>query len=190
MTFVLASSSPRRKELLKKLGLKFISCHPLISEIAPGKYSSMLEQTRYLACLKAEKAQEKFPDSLILSADTLVGIKEKIFGKPATKREAFQMLKVLNGDQHEVITTIALLKKNRMIARSIVTKVWFFRKPQSFLRWYLSTGEYRDKAGAYGIQGYGSLLVKKIEGDYYNVVGLPVGVVWELLRKFNSKGIL
>ncbi len=168
--------------------MKFFSYHPEIAEtIRSSKFSSLIQQTRFLARMKAKKAQEEFPDSLILAADTLVGLKGKILGKPESEKQAFQMLRTLNGNEHEVVTTVALLKNTQAAIRSVVTKVWFYKKPPSFLKWYLSTGEYKDKAGAYGIQGHGSLLVKKIEGDYYNVVGLPVGVLWEMLEKFKKK---
>ncbi len=136
-----------------------------------------------LAIQKGEIVQAQYPNSFILSADTVVQYKDNVLGKPATWDEAHRMLSLLNGKMHCVITGVSVLYKNRHFSASCTTKVWFRKLSKAFLEAYIKTGEPMDKAGAYGIQGLGALCVKRIDGDYFNVVGLPLNDVNRLLQR-------
>lgn len=186
MKIILASASPRRKELLTLAGIPF-EAHPVnadetITCCTPPEGAVMM-----LASRKAQLAAEQFPDDLIIGADTIVAVGKRIYGKPATEEEAFEMLSALSGKKHQVFTGVCIYNKsgdrNAFCTRTDVT---FFPLSEDEIWAYIATGEPMDKAGAYGIQGKGALLVKKIEGDYYNVVGLPVS---RLVRELKSFGI-
>ena len=174
MRIVLASGSPRRRELLKSLGLEFEVYKPDVDErIIDGESPS--ELCARLSRLKAEAGANAFPDALIIAADTIVVIDSMILGKPKDRHDAFRMLKRLQGRQHEVITGITVCMKNSFITHAEHTRVKFRSLlSDDEIRAYVSTGECDDKAGAYAVQGYGSLLVERIDGDYFNVVGLPL----------------
>jgi len=173
MKIILASGSPRRRELLKSLGIEFEVYKPDVDEHALDDESPS-ELCARLSSLKAEAGAEKFPDSLIIAADTIVVIDSMILGKPKDRHDAFRMLKRLQGRQHEVITGITVCMKKSFITRTEHTRVKFRSLSDDEIRAYVSTGECDDKAGAYAVQGYGSLLVERIDGDYFNVVGLPL----------------
>lgn len=182
---ILASASPRRKELLSLMGLKF--------KIAVSDYEEDLglklkphELGKYLSCQKAHAVAPGYKDALIIAADTFIVFRGHLLGKPHTDNEAMRMLTLLNGRVHAVITGYTVLdtKTGKKISQAVETKVWFRKMTSSELKAYVKTGEPLDKAGAYAIQGIGSLLIKKIEGDYFNVIGLPVASLAETLRKF------
>jgi septum formation protein len=182
---ILASSSPRRKELLKLTGLPFsvdaVDCHEEMDlGLVPHKLA------KFLSCEKAETAAKKYADALIIAADTFVAFKGGLLGKPHTKKEAVKMLEALNGKAHSVITgfTIIDTKTNKRVSRSVETRVWFKKLTKDEIEAYVGTGEPLDKAGAYAIQGMGSLIVRKIEGDYFNVIGLPLSTLTASLKKF------
>jgi len=182
---ILASASPRRKELLNLIGLKF--------KVNPGDYEEDLgidldphELAKHLSAEKARHVAYRHKNAIIIAADTFIVFRHHLLGKPHTDAEALRMLRLLNGKQHSVITgyTVMDTATGRKVSRSIETKIWFRKMGQEELMAYVSTGEPLDKAGAYAIQGVGSLLIKKIEGDYFNVIGLPVATLSETLKLF------
>ncbi len=182
---VLASASPRRKELLEKAGLKFVVDASDFEEDLSLRMSAG-RLARYLSCEKAKAVAEKYNNAIIIAADTIISLDEKVFGKPHTDSEAIRMLNILNGRAHDVITGFTIMDTGDglSVSRSVVTKVYFRKLTLREIDTYVRTGEPLDKAGAYAIQGIGAAIVKKIEGDYNNVVGLPVDALMKELRKF------
>lgn len=182
---ILASASPRRKHLLLQLGLDF-TVDPSGSEesIRVDLPPNLIAVT--LAENKAKDVARRHKDGLILGADTIVVIDGLILGKPRDKGQAVEMLSRLSGRWHSVYTGIALIdaKTGRQIKDYEESKVKFKNLSQREIENYINTGESLDKAGAYGIQGKGSLLVEKIEGCYYNIVGLPLFKLNTLLEEF------
>ncbi|MCL4516523.1 MAG: Maf family protein [Firmicutes bacterium] len=186
-SLILASASPRREELLALIGLKFTVEPSLVKEPAfsgeePAEYA------KKLADLKAGDVADRYQGSskLIIGADTIVIIDGEVLGKPADEREAESMLKKLTGRTHEVITGVAVIDADtgsREIdaGRTLVT---FRAMADAEIRRYVKTGEPMDKAGAYGIQGLGAINITRIEGCYFNVVGLPLPTLAGLLKKF------
>ncbi len=187
---ILASASPRRREILTEAGFKFaVSPSPyeeeLINDISPDE----LAQT--LSARKARPVALAHPDSVILSADTIVVLDEHIMGKPMDEDEASTMLKRLSGKAHQVITgfTVECREELKVISRAISTTVIFKKLTDYEITTYIATGEPMDKAGAYGIQGLGGKLVERVEGSYLNVVGLPLDEVAESLKDFNIHAV-
>lgn len=147
---------------------------------------------RRLAFQKAITIQQKinqkeFANTLIIAGDTIVVLGKKILGKPVTKKEAIQILSRLSGKTHLVITGLCILKGRKKVVGYEITKVTFQKLSKRMIRRYVATGEPMDKAGAYGIQGKAALLVKKIEGDYFNVMGLPLVKLSKMLRTFGIR---
>lgn len=144
------------------------------------------ELAKYLSLEKARAVAHKYKDALIIAADTFIVFRGKLLGKPHTEKEAMRMLTLLNGKLHSVITgyTVIDTSSGKRSSSAVETKVWFRKMTANELRAYVKTGEPLDKAGAYAIQGIGSLIVKKIEGDYFNVIGLPVASLAATLKKF------
>lgn len=184
-TIILASASPRRKELLEKIGLNF--------EIEPGGCEEVadtgLEAHELALKLSREKAEviaRKHPNAIVIAADTVVLLGDKILGKPHSQAEAGKMLRSLSGKSHNVITSFTIIDtdKKKILSKSVETKVYIRKLNPKEIDAYIKSGEPLDKAGAYAIQGLGSLIVEKIEGDYFNVVGLPLGSLAEALKKF------
>jgi septum formation protein len=180
---VLASSSPRRQELLKLLQIPFIIHSSEIDETLPTKMKAE-EAVMQLAFRKADAVLEKYPDHLVIGSDTVVVLDGKILGKPEGRNHAFDMLKSLSGKTHKVFTGVSLLSNKKSNIFFEETEVTFWELSEDDIYTYLDTGEPFDKAGAYGIQGFGSLLVKEIKGDYFNVVGLPVSRLARELKSF------
>ncbi len=182
---ILASASPRRKELLSLIGLKF-KVHVSDYEEDLGLKLKPHELAKFLSLEKARAVAGNYKDALIIAADTFIVFRSKLLGKPHTDKEAFRMLTLLNGNLHSVITGYTVLdtRSGKKSSSAIETKVWFRKMADDELRAYVKTGEPLDKAGAYAIQGIGSLIVKKIEGDYFNVIGLPVASLAVTLKKF------
>lgn len=182
---VLASASPRRRELLRLIGLSFtVDPSDYEEDMSIGKAPHAL--ARYLSAEKARAIAGKYDDSLVIAADTFIVFRGKLLGKPHTPGEARKMLALLSGKRHSVITGFTILDTGaeRRLSRSVETKVWFRRLAAAEIDAYVDTKEPLDKAGAYAIQGLGSVLVRKIEGDYFNVIGLPVSALAEGLKKF------
>lgn len=140
----------------------------------------------FLSGEKAKSVAKKYKNALIIAADTFIVFRDKIFGKPHTDKESLKMLKALNGKAHSVITgfTIIDTNSNRTLSKAIETKVYFRKLTIKEIEAYVKSGETKDKAGAYAIQGLGSVIIRKIEGDYFNVVGLPVCALIQSLKKF------
>lgn len=187
MKIVLASASSRRRELLKRLTENFEviasnfdersvqfdgNCSSYVMKLAQGKAKNV--------CSKLKNS-----NSIIIGCDTVVFFKGKILGKPCNVEDAFNMLKSLSGNEHKVYSGIAIIDKssNKIIKDSVCTRVVFSKIDDRHINEYLKTGEYRDKAGAYGIQGLGGIFVKEIHGCYYNVVGLPLNKLYNMLSE-------
>lgn len=180
--YILASGSPRRKELLKLAVNEFNVIPSGAEEIIPSDVSPE-KASEYLARLKAEDIAKEYPSDTVIGADTSVIINGEILGKPKNKDEARKMLNMLSGNTHKVITGCAVCKNGECKSFSSETSVEFYRLSESEIELYISTGEPFDKAGAYGIQGKGALLVKRISGDFFNVVGLPVAELAKFLSQ-------
>jgi septum formation protein len=181
---ILASGSPRRRQLLEQLGLAF--------EIRPSDVDERLlaregptEAAERLARAKAEHRADS--GSLTLGCDTLVAHGDAVLGKPDSAREAAAMLERLSGEEHTVYTGIALASAGRVESAVEATRVWFRHLTASECAEYAATGEPLDKAGAYGIQGFGAAIVDRIEGDYFNVMGLPIRRLLQLLEAFGCR---
>ena len=184
--WVLASASPRRREILQNLGLRFIVA-PCGDPEPPQKASeSPSGYVRRVSRLKAAAVAKRHPDSLIIAADTIVVVNNTILGKPSDRSEAKKMLRSLNGRRHEVLTGLCLITADgpgRVYTSTTCSGVYFRRMSGEDIDWYLNTEEYRDKAGAYGIQGFASLFINRIEGCYFNIVGFPVSEFARLCRR-------
>jgi septum formation protein len=184
LQLILASGSPRRKELLEILGFPFEvvvsrSEEVIHEDMPPEKLAGQL------ALGKALDVAQKYQSGLVIGADTIVVLENQILGKPATKEEARQKLSLLSGSSNQVITGLAVVDAGsgeKQVAYE-TTKVWFRHLEAKEIEWYVETGEPMDKAGAYGIQGKGSILVDKIEGCYFNVVGLPLTRLYLMLKE-------
>ena len=182
MRLVLASSSPRRANLLRAAGLEFLVV-PAEADETPLPDESPEPHVRRLALAKAQRvAAGVGPQTVVLGADTVVTVDGLILGKPGHAAEAGAMLRRLSGRTHEVLTGVALVLGATVVVEVCRTLVHFSQLTEEDLTWYVSSGEPWDKAGAYGIQGLASRFVDRIEGSYSNVVGLPVSLVVSLLR--------
>ncbi len=183
MKIILASGSPRRKELLLQAGIDFEVITSDIDEVCeatePGQVVMELSMQKALA------VAEKCPGQVVLGADTVVAIDGNILGKPADEAEAFNMLSLLSGKKHMVFTGVTIIDKSSQAHVFFEsTLVEMYELTEEEIRAYIATGEPMDKAGAYGIQGKGATLIKGIEGDYNNVVGLPLARVYRALKKY------
>lgn len=184
MDIILASGSPRRRELLTQMGLSF---RVVVSDAdeTVDKSLSPAEQVSLISRRKAGAVAEAVgPDALVIAADTIVALEGQVMGKPHSRAEAAEMLSRLSGRTHEVYTGFTLQLGERVITQAERTAVTFRDLTQSEIEAYVDTGEPMDKAGAYGIQGLGSLLVSGIRGDYFNVMGLPVCRLGQALKEF------
>lgn len=181
----LASTSPRRRELLELFGLTFTTFAPSVDEsLLPGE-TPRAHVTR-LAETKAKAALKSFPDNIILAGDTIVVHNHKVLGKPEDAREAKSMLQSLSGETHQVISAYCLLDAptGQSSTKVVETKVVFRQLTPEWIDWYSQHPESADKAGAYGIQGVGGAMVSGIEGSYNNVVGFPVEqIIWQLMQQ-------
>ena len=181
MEIILASQSPRRQELLKLIGIPFAvrvadideTLEPCAPEIAVAQLSR-----------KKAEAVPHTADETVIGADTVVVLDGEILGKPADEADAFRMLRFLSGRRHQVMTGVTVLQGDRCVSVTEVTEVSFRELSDGEIRDYIATGEPMDKAGSYGIQSGGALFVDGIHGDYYNVVGLPVCRLHQILKEF------
>lgn len=179
---ILASQSPRRKELLRQIGLDFQVRPSGIEEIITS--SDPVEIVKALSRQKAlDVAKKEGEDSLVIGADTIVVREGKIMGKPGDPEEACRMLWELQGGSHSVYTGVTLVFPEETFTFAEETGVRMFPMTEEEIRWYVSTGEPMDKAGAYGIQGLGARFIEGVRGDYHNVVGLPAARVYQELKK-------
>ena len=184
---ILASNSKRRQEILKDAGFNFKIITSDIEEISDKKI--ITEKILDIAEKKLEQIAKDNKNEFILAADTVVELNGKIFGKPKDMEEAFSFLKTLSGNTHKVITAYVFknISKNILIKEVVISEVKFLELDNEIINWYLGTAEPFDKAGAYGIQGYGRILVEKINGDYYSIMGFPISNFLENLRKIGYK---
>ena len=184
---ILASNSQRRQEILKDAGFNFKVITSNIEETSDKKI--ITERILDIAEKKLEQIAKNNKNKFILAADTVVELNGKIFGKPKDMEEAFSFLKTLSGNTHKVITAYVFknISKNILIKEVVISEVKFLELDNEIINWYLGTAEPFDKAGAYGIQGYGRILVEKINGDYYSIMGFPISNFLENLRKIGYK---
>lgn len=188
LRWVLASGSPRRQSLMRLFGKPF-EVHPAqIEEHLPPRVPRPALLGRRLARAKAEAVAPHYTNALIIAADTLVVIDGQVLGKPADAHEAYEMLRLLSGRTHTVITALCLLLRQdgqtvHVVENAPRSRVTFRPLSDAWIRWYIATGEPFDKAGAYGIQEYGALLIDKVQGCYFNVVGLPLATLAQHLEE-------
>lgn len=181
---ILASTSPRRAELLTAAGIEFaVRAADVDETLLPGESPAdyVLRLSRWKALAVAR------PGDLVLGADTTVVIHDEIAAKPIDHADAKRMLRALSGQWHDVLTGVTLLRDDMILSDVDTTRVRFVEISDSELDWYVSTGEPMDKAGAYGIQGLASRFVERIEGNYANVVGLPVEMVYRMIKSVESR---
>jgi len=181
---ILASASPRRAEILRTVGWPFAALAVDIDESRRVGEEAVAYVER-VARAKAEAAALRVPGSTILGADTVVVIENEVLGKPHDDKDARRMLRLLRDRWHQVLTGVALLNGETGSSKVAheVTEVRFAAMSEDEISWYVATGEPKDKAGAYAIQGQGARFIKQIRGDYFNVVGLPVRLLYELMNE-------
>ena len=180
---ILASASPRRRELLDRFGLTYEIVPAAGEERAPEGMTPG-ELVAELAANKAAEVSARYPEAVVIAADTVVEVDGRILGKPGTVERAVEMLTELSGRENRVWTGVCVREGDRVLTRSECTAVHFRKLTEEEIRAYAATGEPLDKAGAYGYQGLACLFVDRIEGDFFNVVGLPVCTLGLMLRRF------
>lgn len=184
---VLASSAPRRQELLNRIGLKVKACPPTFEEdLDPKNFDSMDDYVMETALQKVLEVDRRLnesgePADIIIGADTMVTLGDEMFGKPTSQREAFEMLSKLAGKRHTVLTGVVVMFQSKVSKFCERTDVFFDDLTSEQIQGYVATGEPMNKAGGYGIQGIGGTLVKRIDGDYFSVTGLPLHRLSETL---------
>lgn len=183
MKIILASNSPRRKELFKYIVDDFtVHVSEIIEDYDPTFKPE--EIVTYLSKQKALAVSKTFPTDVIVGSDTIVYIDGEVLGKPHSKEEAYKMLRKLAGRTHKVYTGVTIIYHNQIESFYSETSVTFYEMSDAEIYQYIETNEPMDKAGAYGIQGYGAKFIKSIEGDYFTVVGLPVALLYQHLKKY------
>ncbi|MEK7673489.1 MAG: Maf family protein [Patescibacteria group bacterium] len=187
---ILASGSPRRKELLENLGIEF-TVHPSDFE-EKETHITPEELALHNAIGKAQQISKHYKNAFILGADTVVAFQDHQIGKPKDQEDARRILRLLSNTTHKVITALCLIDTDnkKMISAHETTYITIDRLEESEIEAYVQSGEGIDKAGGFAIQGLGSLFIKKIEGDYFNVVGLPIFLLKMMLKKFGVKKLL
>lgn len=185
MALILASKSPRRQELLQRMGLTdFKILVPDADESFPDGLTPQ-QTVEYISRVKALAAKELVAeDDIVITADTMVFLDEHRLGKPVDEEDALRMLTALQGRSHTVCTGVTVMQGDHIITQSEPTRICFRKASESELRGYIATGDPMDKAGAYGVQSLGALLVERIDGDFFNVMGLPVLRLSRMLREF------
>jgi septum formation protein len=180
---ILASKSPRRKQILEQVGLKFTVEVSDFDE-TKIKFKTPQEMVKKLSLEKAKIIAVKNPNAVIIGADTTVIYKNEIIGKPTSKQDAVRILKLLSGKVHEVVTGFTVISGKNSVTKAVTSKVKFKKLTDAEIKAYVKTGEPMDKAGGYGIQEKGGLFIENIQGDYFNIVGLPIFAVSEVLKQF------
>lgn len=180
--FILASTSPRRADLLRRAGYRFEIVAPAVEERI-GKQETAADLVLRLATEKAKRVARDYPQHIIVAADTVVYQAPRIFGKPKDADEALAMLMQLSGSWHEVFTGFAVCTPTRCMQKVVTTRVKMVAAPAKWLIDYIATGEPFDKAGGYGIQGAGCVLIETIVGDFFNVMGLPMSALAAVLAE-------
>ena len=183
---ILASKSPRRKEILDTLGFEY-RCVPADTDETPEEGMSPADTVMLFSERKAFAVRDEAEyGDIVLGMDTMVCIDGKLLGKPKDEEDAFRMLKMLSGRKHNVITGYTVICGNKWESGCVCTDVYFRPLTDSEIRWYISTKEPMDKAGAYGIQGKGSLFVESVDGDFFSVIGFPVCTVFKVVKKLKN----
>jgi septum formation protein len=187
-TIILASASPRRKQLLEQIGLHF--------EVDPSDYEEHIdpglrphELARKISLGKARVVASRHKYAVVIGADTFIVLGNQILGKPHSENEARKMLETINGKSHSVITGFSIIDSdtNKTLSGSVETEVFIKKLTRAEIDAYVKSGEPLDKAGAYAIQGLGTVIVERIKGDYFNVIGLPLSALAEALKEFGIK---
>ncbi len=182
---ILASKSPRRSQLLKEAGFSFTVKTKEVDESFPDDMQTY-NVAEYIALNKAKAFQDSLNDEIVMTADTVVIVDDQILGKPADHTEAFEMIKSMSGRSHEVMTGVALVTKDKISTLSDTTTVAFKSLTDQEINYYIENYKPFDKAGAYGIQEWiGMIGIERIEGSYFNVVGLPIQKVYEALLPYS-----
>jgi len=181
MNLILASASPRRRELLDKFAVPFV-IDPAAGEENPPAGAGAAETVKALSAAKALEVAARHPGCVVIGADTVVEIDGNILGKPADEADARRMLRTLSGREHRVFTGVTVTDGETVLSEAEMTKVYFRNMTDREIDAYIATGEPMDKAGAYGYQGFAGLLVERIDGDYFNVVGLPLCRLGKMLE--------
>lgn len=184
---ILASKSPRRQELLRLLGVEYKTLTEDVDETMDPQQSPLDEVRRVSACKAQAVADRVCADDIVISADTVVVLDGQVMGKPKSEKEAVQMLSALSGRTHRVMTGLTVRQASRETSVTVTTEITFRALSEREIRAYVASGEPMDKAGAYGIQGGASVFVSHIAGDYFNVMGLPVCTLTQLLRSYGVK---
>lgn len=183
MAIVLASGSPRRQELLRRIGIeKFVISVPQVEEVCPVGLTP--EETVCAISRQKSMAVRADAGDIVITADTMVFLDGQRLGKPRDEADALRMLLALEGRQHTVCTGVTVRRDSIFLTRAQTTRVWFRSATIEELRHYIRSGEPMDKAGAYGVQGMGALLVERIDGDFFNVMGLPLVLLSQMLSEF------
>lgn len=183
LKLILASQSPRRKELLGRLDIPF-DIIPAQGEEIMNHSLSPAQLVESLAQQKAQEIFQQHPDALVLGADTLVALGDQVLGKPKDKQEAFAMITALQGQTHRVYTGVCLMSQEKTLVFSQEAKVTMCHLSPEQVQYYIDQGESLDKAGGYGIQGVGASFVQGIQGDFFNIMGLPLSAVAQALGDF------
>lgn len=181
---ILASASPRRKELLLKITSEFKIYPSDYEENLPSNISAT-DAAEFLATQKALSVSKKFPKDTIIGADTVIVYDNKIYGKPYDKKEAKEMLSTFSNNTHKVITGVCVIRNKKSVSFTSINEVTFYNLSESEIDDYLNDDEYKDKAGSYAIQGKANLFIKEIKGDYNSIVGLPIAKLNRVLKNFN-----
>lgn len=182
MSIILASQSPRRKQLLSQLGLRFETKAANIDEtMSPDK--SPADEVMRVSAAKA-RAIAAAPDDIVISADTIVVLERTILGKPKDEADAARMLRLLSGKMHTVMTALTVRRGDTVKTQLVQTHVWFRELTDGEIARYIATGDPMDKAGSYGVQGLAAVFVEKLEGDYFCVMGLPLCTLCTMLGEF------
>ncbi len=183
--WILASASPRRREILSGLGLMFLVQPSSMPEPPPRDGETALRYAARAARLKAREIGKNHEAGIVIGADTIVVVGNRVMGKPTSREEAASMLRSLGGRWHQVITGVCLLDcgSGKESSAAALSRVHFRRLTPGEIRWYLDKGEYRDKAGSYAIQGHAALFIDRIEGCYFNIVGFPVATFERLCHR-------
>ena len=187
---ILASSSPQRKAILEQLGIAFRIVVPDVEELTSGPPEELvLENARRKAGVVASGLQATGDATPVLGVDTIVAVDDQVYGKPSDEPEARGTLEALSGREHRVLSGVCVIADGQPLTAAVVTTVTFRRIDPATLDWYLGTNEWRGRAGGYAIQGRGAALVQRIDGDYLNVVGLPVAKLLDLYPSALFAGI-
>lgn len=181
MELILASQSPRRRELLALMEIPFRAVSPEVEECPPAG-AGPAQTVMALAQQKAEAVLRLYPDACVIGSDTVVDLDGDILGKPHTPERAREYLRRMEGRTHRVYTGVAVLKQNYRDVRHAVTTVTFAHMTEEEIEWYVGTGDPLDKAGAYGVQGKFCPFVEHVEGNYFNIIGMPVPVLYRMLK--------